>query len=70
MLIHLKKYILSGAIKFVSVRSSPRGACLSLFLKLQGLQSYFPENFRCNLTNYESEIFLIPLSITFLNLLS
>ena len=30
-------------------------------------QYYFRENFRCNLAVYESEIFLIPLSITFLN---
>ena len=39
------------------------------FLKLQKDQYYFPENFRCNLSFYESENFLIPaLSITFLNL--
>ena len=25
--------------------------------KLQGLQYYFPENFRCNLTYYEGENF-------------
>ena len=37
-------------------------------LDLQGLQYYFPENFRCNLTYFESEIILIPLSITFSNL--
>ena len=28
-----------------------------VFSKLQGLQYYFPENFRCNLTFYESENF-------------
>ena len=26
-----------------------------MFTKLQGLLYYFPENFRCNLTNYKSE---------------
>ena len=40
-----------------------------VFSKLRGIQNYFPENFRCNLTFYENEIFLnIPLSITFLTL--
>ena len=28
-----------------------------VFWKLQGLQYYFPENFRCNLTYYESKNF-------------
>ena len=45
----------TNALKFVSVRSFPRGT--SIFAKLQGLEYYFPENFRCNLTNYESESF-------------
>ena len=35
----------------------------SVFAKLLGLQYYFPENVRCNLTYYESENF----TITFLN---
>ena len=56
----LLKCILSGAINFVSVRSSMRAR---VFPKLQGLQYYFPDNLRCNL----NENFLIPLSITFLN---
>ena len=39
---------------------------IGVFSKLQGLQYYFPENFRRNLTYYASEkIFLTPLSITF-----
>ena len=33
----------------------PRG--LWVFSKLQGLQTYFPKNFRCNLSFYESEQF-------------
>ena len=33
----------------------PRGT--RVFLKLQGLQRYVLENFKCNLTNYESENF-------------
>ena len=33
----------------------PRGT--RVFSKLQGLQRYFLENFKCNLTNYESENF-------------
>ena len=28
-----------------------------VFSKLQGLQYYFPENFRCNLKFYKKEIF-------------
>ena len=42
----LQKCILSGAIKFVSVRSSQ-----------QALQYYYLKNFRCNLKFYESENF-------------
>ena len=59
MLIDLKKYILSGAIKFDQIRicSVILGELAGVFSKLQGLQSYFPENFRCNLTYYESENF-------------
>ena len=30
------------------------------FRNLQGLQYYFPENFRCNLTSHESENFSDP----------
>ena len=41
---------------------------LSLFeITRASLLPYFPEMFRCNLTFNESENFLIPLSITFLN---
>ena len=40
---------------------------LESFRNYNGLQYYFPENFRCNLAHYEKEMFLIPLSITFLN---
>ena len=38
---------------------------LEYFRKLQGLQCYFSQNFRCNLTIYESKFFLNPLSISF-----
>ena len=48
------EFILSGAMKFVSVQSSQGNLSLS---KLQGLQYYFPENFRCNLKYYEMEKF-------------
>ena len=34
---------------------------------MQGLQYYFPQNLRRNLTNYENENFFSPLSIAFLN---
>ena len=54
VLFDLQKCILSGARKFVSVRSSYGNSSLS---KLQGLQCYFPENFRYNLKVYESEDF-------------
>ena len=33
------------------------GELLKVFAKLQGLQYYFPENFRSNLTFYKSENF-------------
>ena len=39
-----------------------------VFSKLQGLQYYFPENFSCNLTFYETGWFFpIPLPIIFLD---
>ena len=41
------------------------GGGIYIFSKLQGLQYYFSENVRCNLTCYEREVFLIPFSITF-----
>ena len=50
----LQKYILSSAIKFVSVRSIILGELESS--KLQGLKYTFPENFRCNLTFYKVRI--------------
>ena len=37
------------------------------FLKLQGLQYYFPENFRGNLTYCKNGIFVIAISIIFFN---
>ena len=54
VVLDLKKYILSGGIKLDSVRSS-WGICV--FSKLQGLQNYFSQNFRCNLSFYECENF-------------
>ena len=40
---------------------------LEPFRNHKGLNIIFPKNFRCNLTYYDSETFLIPLSIAFLN---
>ena len=42
---------------------------LESFRNYEGFSIFFPENVRCNLTYHEGEnlIFLIPLSITFLN---
>ena len=54
VLLDLWKCILSGAKK-VYLFGHPRRTWV--FSKLQGLQYYFPENFRCNLTFYESENF-------------
>ena len=48
MLVDLYKYILY-------LLGHLRGA--RVFSKLQGLLYYFLENFRCNLTYYESETF-------------
>ena len=56
VLLDLQKCILSGAIKFVSVRSS--WGNLSLFEITRAFnQYYYPENFRCNLRYHESENF-------------
>ena len=52
----LQKYILSGAIKVIFVRSS-WGNLSFFFSKLQGLQHYFSKNCRCNLMSYEIEHF-------------
>ena len=52
VLLDLQKCILSGATKFLSVRSSQGN--LSLFAITR---YYFSENLRCNLTFYESENF-------------
>ena len=38
---------------------------LKSFQNYKGFTIIFPKIFRCNLTFYESENFLIPLSITF-----
>ena len=56
----LLKCILSGAINFVSVRSSYESSSFSEITRASVL---FSRNLRCNL----NENFLIPLSITFLN---
>ena len=44
-----------AALKHLYLFCHPGGTWV--FWKLQGLQYYFPENFRCNLTYYESEKF-------------
>ena len=54
ILLHLYNCIPSGAIKWY-LFGHPRGTWF--FSKLQGIQYYFPENFRCNLTYYKSEDF-------------
>ena len=54
VLLDLQKCILSGAKKFISVRSSSGN--LSLF-EIIRLQYYFPENFSRNLKFYESNSF-------------
>ena len=55
-----------AALQLFYLFGHPRGTWV--FSKLQGLQYYFSENFRCNLTFYETgRIFVIPLSITFKN---
>ena len=58
VLLDLQKYILSGAIKFISVR--PCLGQLESFRNYQGFTDYFPENFTAIHRFYESEIFLIP----------
>ena len=50
-LLDLEKFILSGAINFVSVRSSFWRT--RVFSKMHGLQHYFTDNFICNLTYYD-----------------
>ena len=40
---------------FISVFGHSRGTWV--FSKLRGIQKYFPENFRCNLTYYEGDNF-------------
>ena len=44
-----------AALKYLYLFCHPGGTWV--FSKLQGLQYYFPEKFRCNLTYYESEKF-------------
>ena len=60
----LQECILSGAIKFVSVRSSKDN--LSLFETTRA-SYYFPENLDAILSFTKVRIFLIPLLIAFLN---
>ena len=59
VLLDLQKYILSGAIKFISVRP-----CLGQLEPFRNYTDYFPENFASIHRFYESD-FLIPLSIAF-----
>ena len=54
LLLDLQKYILSGTIKFVSVRSSQGN--FSLF-EITRTSVFFPEHFRCNLMQYGSDNF-------------
>ena len=62
VLLDIQKCILSGATKLLSVWSSKGN--LSLF-EITRASALFSENFRCNLTFYGSENFLILLSIIF-----
>ena len=52
VLLDLKKYTLSGTIKFVSVLSSQ--GTFSLF-EITRASVFFPKNFRCNAMYYESD---------------
>ena len=54
VLLDLLKCILSGSINLY-LFGRPKATWV--FYKLQGLQFYFPENLRCNLTYFESEKF-------------
>ena len=67
VLLDLSKCIINGAIKFVSAQPAFWGE-LESFSKLHGLQYYFSENSSFNFWRITKvRIFLIPLSITFLN---
>ena len=56
VLLAIQKCGLWGPLKFVPVLSSQANFS-EPFQKLQRLQYYFPEYFRCNLTYYENEGF-------------
>ena len=63
----LQKCILSGAIKFVSVRSSQGNLSMSLS-EITRASVLFSLKFRRNLAHQDKDIFFIPLAITFLHL--
>ena len=41
--------------------------CSVIIEELETFRNYFPENFRCNFTYYESENFSVPSLLAFLN---
>ena len=41
--------------------------CSVIVEELETFRNYFPENFRCNFTYYESEDFSVPSLLAFLN---
>ena len=41
--------------------------CSVIVEELETFRNYFPENFRCNFTYYESENFSVPSLLAFLN---
>ena len=41
--------------------------CSVIIGELESFRNYFPENFRCNFTYYESENFSVPSLLAFLN---
>ena len=59
---------IQGTLRYLSVHSKWRYKIRTwVFSKSQSLQYYSPENFRCNLTYYESKNFSDSSLITFLN---
>ena len=63
----LQKCILSGTIKFVSVRSSQRNLSMSLF-EITRASVLFSLKFQTQLSALRKTFFFIPLAITFLHL--
>ena len=53
------------SLKMHSKRRYKICVCSVIVEELETFRNYFPENFRCNFTYYESEIFLFPLSSHF-----